>query len=77
MKVKALVTQSCPTLGNPMDCRPPGSSVHVILQARTLAWVAFLSPVDLPNLGIESGSPASRQILYGLSHQRSHIYYDI
>ena len=36
-----LVAQSCPTLCNPMDCSPPGSSVHGILQARTLEWVAI------------------------------------
>ena len=35
-----LVAQSCPTLCNPMDCRPPGSSVPGILQARILEWVA-------------------------------------
>ena len=33
--------QSCPTLYNPMDCSPPGSSVHGILQARILEWVAI------------------------------------
>ena len=36
-----LVTQLCPTLCNPMDCSPPGSSVHGILQVRTLEWVAI------------------------------------
>ena len=36
-----LVTQSCPTLCDPMDCSPPGSSVHEILQARILEWVAI------------------------------------
>ena len=36
-----LVTQSCPTLCDPMDCSPPGSSVHGILQARKLEWVAI------------------------------------
>ena len=35
--------QSCPTLCDPMDCSPPGSSVHGILQARTLEWVAMPS----------------------------------
>ena len=40
MKVKALVTQSCPTLYNPMDCSWQGLSVHGILQARILEWVA-------------------------------------
>ena len=37
-----LVTQSCPTLYNPMDYSLSGSSVHGILQARTLEWVAIL-----------------------------------
>ena len=35
------VAQSCPTLCDPMDCSPPGSSVHGILQARVLEWVAI------------------------------------
>ena len=35
------VTQSCPTLCDPMDCSPPGSSVHGIFQARVLEWVAI------------------------------------
>ena len=38
-----LVAQSCPTLCNLMDCSPPGSSVHGILQARILEWIAILS----------------------------------
>ena len=40
-KVKVLVTQSCLTLGDPLNCSPPGSSVHGILQARILEWVAI------------------------------------
>ena len=40
-KVKMLVTQSCPTLCNPMDCSLPGSSIQGILQARILEWVAI------------------------------------
>ena len=39
MKLKVLVSQS--TLWDPMNCRPPGSSVHGILQARTLEWVVI------------------------------------
>ena len=35
------VTQSCPTLCDPVDCSPPGFSVHGILQARILEWVAI------------------------------------
>ena len=36
----------------------PGSSVHGILRVRILGWVAIPFPMDLPNLGIKSGSPA-------------------
>ena len=42
MKVKMLVTQSCSTLCDPMHCSIPGSSVHEILQARILEWIAIL-----------------------------------
>ena len=43
MKVKSEseVAQSCPTLSDPMDCSPPGASVHGILQARVLEWGAI------------------------------------
>ena len=37
------VAQWCPALCHPMDCSPPGSSVHGILQARKLEWVAISS----------------------------------
>ena len=38
--------QSCPTLNNPRDCSPPGSSIHGIFQARVLEWgaIAFSEP---------------------------------
>ena len=42
-EVARLVTQSCPTLCGPMDCSLPGSSVHGVLQARILEWVAISS----------------------------------
>ena len=50
----------CLTLCDPIDCSPPGSSVHGILQARVLDWKGkpFLSPGDLPEPGIKPGSPA-------------------
>ena len=35
------VTQSCPTLWDPMDCSPPGSPIHGIFQARILEWVVI------------------------------------
>ena len=48
MKVKSEseVAQSCPTPSDPMDCSPPGSSVHGIFQARVLEWgaIAFSGP---------------------------------
>ena len=40
-KMKVLFAQLCPTLCDPMDCIPPGSSVHGILQARILEWVVI------------------------------------
>ena len=52
------VTQSCPTLCDPMDYSLPGSSVYRIFQARILEWVAITFPEDLPDPGIEPGSPA-------------------
>ena len=53
-----LVAQSCPTLCDPTDCSPPDFSVHIILQARILEWVASPSPRDIPNPGIKPRSPA-------------------
>ena len=47
------VAQLCPTLCDPMDC-----IVHGILQDRILEWVAFPFSGDLPDPGIEPGSPA-------------------
>ena len=56
LKVKA--TQLYLTLCDPMDCSPPGSSIHGILQVRVLEWVAFCSPEDLPKPGMERWSLA-------------------
>jgi len=41
VKSESEVAQSCPTLSDPMDCSPPGSSVHGIFQARVLEWGAI------------------------------------
>ena len=60
--------QSCPALCDPMDHSPPSSSVLGILWARGLEWVAISFSRDLPNPGVEVGSPC-RQSLYHLSHQ--------
>ena len=50
MKVKSesKVVQSCPTLRNPMDYSPPGSSIHGIFQARVLEWGAIAFPESEP-----------------------------
>ena len=53
-----LITQSHLTLCHPMDCSPPGSSVHGISQSRILEWVA-ISFSRFPDPGIEPMSPAS------------------
>ena len=50
--------QSCLTLCYPMDCSPPGFSVHGILQARILEWVAISFSRGSSYLGMEPGSPA-------------------
>ena len=70
--VCVLVTQSCPAPYDPMDCSPPSSSVHGILQARNtgvsshfLLQGIFLTP------GLNLDLLHCRQILYHLSHQRS------
>ena len=78
---KVKVAQSRPTLCDPMDCSLPASSVHGILQARILAWVAALFSVgDLPNGGYEprplalqvdslSSKPPGRPIINVVEHK--------
>ena len=69
LKVKVLVTQSCLTFCNPMDCTLPGSSVHGILQARILGWVAI--PFSRESFQPRDGNWVSHTAgrLYHLSHQ--------
>ena len=64
-EVKVLVTQSCPTLCDPMNCSLPGSSVQGILQARILEWVGryFLLQRIVPTQGLNPGIPQCRQTL--------------
>ena len=78
MKVKRVseVTQSCPTLRDPMDCSPPGSSVHGIFQARVLEAHLLVSNrhpssplrtlqgarVQIPGWGTEIPQDAQRKI---------------
>ena len=56
--VAVLVGQWCLTPCDPMTCSPLGSSVHGIIKAIILEWVAFSSPRDLSNPGIKPGSPS-------------------
>ena len=70
--VRERVAQLCPTLCDPMDCSPPGSSVHGVLQERILEWVAIpFSSRVFPTQGLNLGLLHCRQILYHLSHQGS------
>ena len=67
-----MCAKSCLTLYDPMDCSPPGFSVHGILQARILELIAIpfskgSSPPRESNLGLLH----CRQSLYCLSHQGS------
>ena len=69
--------QLCPTLCDPMDYSPPGSSVHGILQAKILEWVVMPSSRESPNPGIEpasSAAPALQADSLPLSHGRSPSY---
>ena len=59
---RAKSLQSCLTLWNPTDCSPPGSSVHGILQARTLEWVAVPSSRGSSQPGIEPKSLTSPEL---------------
>ena len=62
----------CLTLCDPMDCSPPGSSIHGILQARILEWVAiFLVQGIFPTQGSNPSLPHCRQMLCWLSYQGS------
>ena len=70
------VTQLCLTLWDLMDCSPPGSSVHGILQVRILELVAIPFSRWSPHPGIELGYLLHcRQILYHLSHKGSPYVY--
>ena len=70
-----LVSHLCPTLCDPRDYSLPGSSVHGILQARILDWVAVpFSRGIFPTQGSNLGLLHYRQILYHLSHQGSPLF---
>ena len=74
--VLCLAAQSCPTLCDPKDCSPPGSSVHgdSLGKNTRVGCHAFLQGI-FPTQGLNSGLPHCRWILYCLSHQGSQEYW--
>ena len=66
------VTQLCPTVCDPMDCSPPGSSVHRDSPGQNtgIGCHALIQGI-FPTQGLKPGLPHCRQILYHLSHQGS------
>ena len=75
--VCGLVTQLCPTLCNPIDCSPPGSSVYIGF-SRQECWsgLPFSSPGDLPNPGIEPRSSALQADSLPSEHQGNQELYE-
>ena len=63
-----LCAQFCLTLCDPMDCSPPGSSVHGILQARMLEWVA------MPSSRGSSRPRGQARVSYGLLHWQAGVF---
>ena len=63
VKSESKVTQSCPTLSDPIDCSPSGSSVHGIFQARVLEWGAIIYMLVTPKwIYPDQTSPNSRTV---------------
>ena len=62
VKSETEVAQSCLTLSNPMGCSPPGSSIHGILQARVLEWVAIAISLTMANSREEKNQPQNRYL---------------
>ena len=67
--------QLCLSLCDPMDCSPPGSSVHWIFQARILECVVIPTPGDLPKPGIKTVSPALTGGFFNTAPLGSNVYY--
>ena len=59
VKSESEVAQSCPTLSDPMDCSPPGSSIHGIFQARVLEWgaIAWFSLIHKSTFDLQTTCP--------------------
>ena len=75
--VHAKSLQSCLTVSYPMDCSPPGSSVHGILQTRILQRLPCPPPGDLPDSGMKPVSPMASELYVDslpLSNRGSPVY---
>ena len=78
VKSESEVAQLCPTLGDPMDCSPPGSSIYGIFQARVLEWgaIAFsASQLTWPKCISSSslGQPKDLSLSHGLQLLPGHL----
>ena len=80
--VKSEVTQSCPTLSDPMECSLPGSSIRRIFQARVLQPTRILHPWDFPGKNTGVGYHFLLQEIFltqglnpGLQHCRQMLYH--
>ena len=74
--VRAKSLQSCPTLCDPMDCSLPGSSVHAIIQARILEWVAISFSRESSQPCVSYVSCIGRWVLYHYYHLGSPNWYE-
>ena len=72
--MQAQLSQSSPTICDPMDCSLQGFFVHEILQIRILEWVAMTSSRGSSHPGIEPGSPVLQTNSLLLSHQGSSLF---
>ena len=75
VKSEREVSQSCPTLSDPMDCSLPGSSVHGIFQARVLEWgaIAFSEEEGCSKLVLNTGYLNSFRSINGLQGIHKHL----
>ena len=76
-EVLCIVIQSCLALCNPVDCSPPGSTVHGDSPGKNWSGLPCPPPGDLPDPGIEPRCPAYQADSYHLSHQGSPKVYNI
>ena len=72
------VSQSCLTLSEPMDCSPPGSSVHGIFQARVLEWGAIAFSITQVRLHhFSSSKPSSDYLSHSENYQKSFLIWPL